>query len=85
MNGLIKKAFKLQVAGIMKYAKVEPKHGLTEGELKSYFGDLLMNKMGKWMDGQTCMVTKDRQVIIYPEDIDRFVGLLFEGRPTYWD
>lgn len=85
MDKKIVRAYRLEIASIMRYASTEPKHGLTENELRKYFGDLIMAKFGKWIDGQTCMVTEDRQVIVYPEDIRRFVGLVFDGRKTYWD
>lgn len=69
---------------MMTYAKTS-KLGLTADETRKYFGDRIMTIFGKWLDGQTCAVTDDGQCIIYPEDIDRFLGMLIYRTPTYWD
>ncbi len=64
--------YKLKLADIMHFSK-ESEHGLTEDELKDYFGSVVMKKFLQWGDGQTCAVTEDRKIVFFPEDINAFV------------
>ncbi len=67
--------YKLKLADIMRFSKTS-EYGLTEKELETYFGALLMKKFLQWSDGQTCAVTEDRKIVFFPEDINAFVGAL---------
>lgn len=79
------KLYKDRIKKMMKGYGKTSEHGLTEVELRKYFGDRIMTIFGNWIDGQTCMLTDDGVAIIYPEDIDRFLGMLIYRTPTYWD
>lgn len=78
------KVYKARIAKLMEYSKTS-EHGLTEDELRKYFGDFCMKSFGNYLDGQTCVLTDDGKCIIYPEDIDRFArNIRFPG-PDLWD
>jgi hypothetical protein len=78
------RAYKAKIAEIMVYGKTS-EHGLTTVELRQYFADLMMKRMNDWIDGQTCALTPDGKMVIYPEDIQRFVAGILDHVPTYFD
>lgn len=84
MKKKLEGSYALAISEIMKYSRTS-KHGLTDDELRLYLGDLIMKKFGEFIDGQTCMLTPDHKIIVYPHDIDRFVrNTKFYG-PDLWD
>jgi len=61
-----------KIEEIMRHS-VDSEHGLTERELREYFGKKLLKEFLKWTDGHPCMITADRKIVFFPEHISQFL------------
>jgi len=67
--------------------------GLTWEEVKEYIKvrtgkkrtKRIEKKFNDFFYGSTCAVTSTDQILLYRHDVKRFLDLILEGEPTYWD
>lgn len=65
-----------------------PKHkrGYTYEEIRSFLTEKEFRKFTNWMGGQTCSIDeKTNELLIYAWDVQRFVEMVRNKVPTYWD
>lgn len=61
---------------VMGYSGKELKAILTKKEQKQF---------DRWFYGQTAALDNDGHVLVYEWDLLRFIGLVRQNIPTYWD
>lgn len=65
-----------------------PKHkrGYTFEEIKSFLTEKEFKRFNDWIYGQTCGIDeKTNELLIYAWDVQRFVEMVRNNVPTYWD
>lgn len=65
----------------------KPKHkrGYTYEEIKSFLTEKELKRFNDWIYGQTCDVDEMNELLIYAWDVQRFVEMVRNNVPTYWD
>lgn len=65
----------------------KPQHalGYTDREIQAFMTVREYERFRKWMRGQTMTENSDGELISYSWDVDRFLLMVREGVPTYWD
>lgn len=57
----------------------------TLSDIKRLLSKSELVKFNKWIDGQTCPILSTGEIGFYKHDVNRFIGLIRYGKPTYWD
>lgn len=60
--------------------------GYTYGQLRDFMTPKEYEKFTQWMSGQTCMlIPGTKELLIYQEDVTRFLAMVRHNVPTYFD
>jgi hypothetical protein len=69
----------------IKFLKPKHKYGYYEQQVRDMMEDSEWSKFLSWMTGQTVMATKAGKTVFFTRDVQRFLELVRNGVPTYWD
>ena len=59
--------------------------GYTGEEIATFMSKGERTKFFAWMNGQTGGVSEDGDMLFYTWDVKRFLAMVREGTPTYFD
>ena len=59
--------------------------GYTDEEIKSFMSKEERQSFNDWMIGQTGAMNDKGEFLAYPWDVGRFLGMVRQGKVTYWD
>lgn len=65
--------------------KPEHPYGYTIKQVEEILTKTELKKFDKWFIGQTCTGDNNGNMIVYTHDLERFVRLVRNNTPTYWD
>lgn len=69
----------------IKLPKPGNEYGYSYEEIIKFMSKKELTEFDKWMFGQTCGLDDNHQPIYYTWDVERFLNLIRNKVPTFWD